>query len=95
MVIVHVGSLSLQVGRERLGRTYKEKLVSELRRCVRSVVARCLEEALEAEVTELLDRLRAYKVRPAPDDPPGKYETGTQNHSDVVCPRGSRGRWPR
>ena len=56
MVIVHVGSLSLQVGRERLGRTYKEKLASELRRCVRSVVARCLEEALEAEVTELLDR---------------------------------------
>ena len=29
---------------------------------------------------ELLDRLRAYKVRPAPDDPPGKYQTGTQNH---------------
>ena len=36
---------------------------------------------------ELLDRLHAYKVRPAPDDPPGKYETGTQNHADVVCPR--------
>jgi len=44
---------------------------------------------------DLLDRLRAYKVRPAPDDPPGKYETGTQNHSDVVRPRGSRGRWRR
>jgi cysteine desulfurase family protein (TIGR01976 family) len=29
---------------------------------------------------DLLDRLRAYKVRPAPVDPPGKYETGTQNH---------------
>jgi selenocysteine lyase/cysteine desulfurase len=24
---------------------------------------------------DLLDRLRAYKVRPARDDPPGKYET--------------------
>ena len=36
---------------------------------------------------DLLDRLRAYKVRPAPDDPPGKYETGTQNPADVVCPR--------
>jgi selenocysteine lyase/cysteine desulfurase len=44
---------------------------------------------------DLLDRLHAYKVRPAPGDPPGKYETGTQNHSDVVCPRGSRGHWQR
>jgi cysteine desulfurase family protein (TIGR01976 family) len=26
---------------------------------------------------ELLDRLDAYKVRPAPNDPPGKWETGT------------------
>ena len=26
---------------------------------------------------DLLDRLQAYKVRPAPEDPPGKYETGT------------------
>ena len=28
---------------------------------------------------ELLDELRAYKVRPAPSDPPGKFETGTGN----------------
>jgi cysteine desulfurase family protein (TIGR01976 family) len=28
---------------------------------------------------DLLDGLRAYKVRPAPDDPPGKFETGTGN----------------
>jgi selenocysteine lyase/cysteine desulfurase len=27
----------------------------------------------------LLDRLTAYKVRPAPSDPPGKFETGTGN----------------
>jgi cysteine desulfurase family protein (TIGR01976 family) len=33
---------------------------------------------------DLLDRLRAYKVRPAPDDPPGKYETGTQNHEGIA-----------
>jgi cysteine desulfurase family protein (TIGR01976 family) len=33
---------------------------------------------------ELLARLRAYKVRPAPDDPPGKYETGTQNHEGIA-----------
>jgi selenocysteine lyase/cysteine desulfurase len=32
----------------------------------------------------LLDRLRAYKVRPAPGDPPGKYETGTQNHEGIA-----------
>jgi selenocysteine lyase/cysteine desulfurase len=27
----------------------------------------------------LLDKLTAYKVRPAPKDPPGKFETGTGN----------------
>ena len=26
---------------------------------------------------DLLDRLTAYEVRPAPQDPPGKFETGT------------------
>jgi selenocysteine lyase/cysteine desulfurase len=29
---------------------------------------------------ELLERLPAYKVRPATDELPGKWETGTQNH---------------
>jgi cysteine desulfurase family protein (TIGR01976 family) len=33
---------------------------------------------------ELLDRLRAYKVRPAHDEPPGKFETGTQNHEGIA-----------
>jgi selenocysteine lyase/cysteine desulfurase len=33
---------------------------------------------------DLLDRLHAYKVRPAPVDPPGKYETGTQNHEGIA-----------
>jgi selenocysteine lyase/cysteine desulfurase len=28
----------------------------------------------------LLDKLKAYKVRPADDYPPGKFETGTQSH---------------
>ncbi len=28
---------------------------------------------------DLLDKLTAYKVRPAPEDPPGKFETGTGN----------------
>jgi cysteine desulfurase family protein (TIGR01976 family) len=28
---------------------------------------------------ELLDELKAYKVRPAPSEPPGKFETGTGN----------------
>ncbi len=28
----------------------------------------------------LLERLSAYKVRPAANEPPGKWETGTQNH---------------
>ena len=33
---------------------------------------------------ELLDRLRAYKVRPADDVPPHKFETGTQNHEGMA-----------
>jgi cysteine desulfurase family protein (TIGR01976 family) len=33
---------------------------------------------------EHLERLKAYKVRPAPDAPPGKFETGTQNHEGVA-----------
>lgn len=33
---------------------------------------------------ELLERLKAYKVRPAPDAPPGKFETGTQNHEGIA-----------
>ncbi len=33
---------------------------------------------------ELLEQLPAYKVRPAPDNPPGKFETGTQNHEGIA-----------
>jgi cysteine desulfurase family protein (TIGR01976 family) len=33
---------------------------------------------------ELLEGLFAYKVRPAPDHLPGKFETGTQNHEGIA-----------
>jgi cysteine desulfurase family protein (TIGR01976 family) len=33
---------------------------------------------------ELLERLPAYKVRPAEDRPPYKFETGTQNHEGIA-----------
>jgi len=33
---------------------------------------------------ELLDELTAYKVRPAPADPPGKFMTGTANHEGMA-----------
>src|SRR5690606_8639917 len=33
---------------------------------------------------ELLDRLKAYKVRPAPAAPPGKWETGTQSFESLA-----------
>lgn len=32
---------------------------------------------------DLLDALRAYKVRPSPADPPHKFETGTQNFEGI------------
>jgi cysteine desulfurase family protein (TIGR01976 family) len=31
-----------------------------------------------------LERLPAYKVRPADDEPPGRWETGTQNHEGLA-----------
>ncbi len=33
---------------------------------------------------ELLAELFPYKVRPAPPEPPGKFETGTQNHEAIA-----------
>jgi len=33
---------------------------------------------------DLLDRLSAYKVRPAGNNPPDKFETGTQNHECIA-----------
>jgi selenocysteine lyase/cysteine desulfurase len=33
---------------------------------------------------ELLERLAAYKVRPANSEPPFKFETGTQNHEGLA-----------
>lgn len=33
---------------------------------------------------ELLEKLFAYKVRPATDELPGKFETGTQNHEGIA-----------
>ena len=33
---------------------------------------------------ELLDRLQAYKVRPAEDVPPDKFGTGTKNHEGLA-----------
>jgi selenocysteine lyase/cysteine desulfurase len=33
---------------------------------------------------DLLEQLRAYKVRPADDQPPYKFETGTQNHEGIA-----------
>ena len=33
---------------------------------------------------ELLDKLFAYKVRPASNEPPGKFETGTLNHEGIA-----------
>ena len=32
---------------------------------------------------DLLDKLTAYRVHPAPSDPPGKFETGTGNFEGI------------
>ncbi len=33
---------------------------------------------------DVLDKLQAYKVRPAGNEPPDKFETGTQNHEGIA-----------
>lgn len=38
---------------------------------------------------DLLKALKAYKVRPAPQRPPGKFETGTQNHEGIAAVLGT------
>lgn len=38
---------------------------------------------------DLLDELPAYKVRPAPYDPPGKFETGTGNFEGIAAVLGA------
>ena len=40
---------------------------------------------------DLLESLNAYKVRPAPKLPPGKFETGTQNHEGIAGALGALG----
>ncbi len=34
--------------------------------------------------SDVLERTAAYKIRPAPDDPPGKWETGTQSFESLA-----------
>ena len=34
--------------------------------------------------TEVLNDVASYKIRPAPDDPPGKWETGTQSFESLA-----------
>ena len=38
---------------------------------------------------ELLDRLKAYKVRPAHNEPPHKFETGTQSFESIAAVHGA------
>ncbi len=38
---------------------------------------------------ELLDKLKAYKVRPAPNDPPDKWQTGTANFEGICATHGA------
>lgn len=56
MTIVHIGALSLQVERGDTRRGFVEELITQIEGGVRYVVKRCIEEALEAEVTALLGR---------------------------------------
>ena len=56
VTIVHVGALTLQVGGKGARREYVEGLIAQIEESVRRVVTRCIEEALEAEVTTLLKR---------------------------------------
>ena len=55
-MIVQVGSLNLQVEYDRSARAFKEQLIAEITRQLLQVIGRCIEAALEREVTEILGR---------------------------------------
>lgn len=67
MTIVHAGTLSLQVKRSTSRQAFVEGLITQITEHVQRIVRRCIEEALEAEVTELLGR-GWYERR----NPPGR-----------------------
>ena len=75
MVIVHLGTVSLQVERSRSRQEFVEMLIAQLQEKVRYVVGRCIEEALEAEVTALLER-GWYERR----KPPGRRRVAARCH---------------
>lgn len=56
MTIVHVGTLALQVKEKGTRGEFVERLIAQIEEQVRQVVARCIEEALGAEVDILLKR---------------------------------------
>lgn len=72
MVIVHVGTVVLQVERRESRREFLEELIAQIKERVRWMAGRCIEEALEGEVTSLLGR-EWYERR----QPPGE-ETAAQ-----------------
>jgi putative transposase len=64
MVIVHVGTVVLQVEGRGSRREYVEKLITQINERVRWMAERCIEEALEGEVTSLLGREWYERRRP-------------------------------
>ncbi len=56
MVSVPLGTVEIQLTRQAQRQTYVELLKAEIARVVREVTQRCLEAALEAEVTQVLGR---------------------------------------
>jgi transposase-like protein len=56
MTIVHVGTLTLQVKSKGTRSEFVERLIDQIEEQVRQVVARCIEEALEAEIDTLMKR---------------------------------------
>lgn len=64
MVIVPVGTVVLQVERKDSRREYVEELIGEIREKIEEFAARCIEEALEGEVTSLLGRELYERRRP-------------------------------
>ena len=56
MTIVHLGSVLLQIEQEATRQVFFEELRKQMQGVVQGVVARCIEEALEAEITLVLRR---------------------------------------
>ena len=75
MVIVHLGIVSLQVERSRSRQAFVERFIAQVEEKVPHVVERCIEWALEAEVSHVTTSLGTCTLKAQPNSLRERYTT--------------------